>query len=158
MPPRKHPKHESAAAEPAVGGRTGPDTSSDGEPGRHEAATPDSTATLDSTATPEIRTHRLVICGSDGEERAVVEVVDGQVALRMATGPSPTEPGDGRRLGGSVVVFACPGSAGFGPMAGLQIWAEGNIVASFDAWSDSQGTWDAEVHTPGLRPVDRPAR
>lgn len=88
----------------------------------------------------------------------MVEVVNGQVELRMATGPSSTEPGGGRQLGGSVVVFACPGSAKLGPMAGLQIWAEGNIVASFDAWSDNQGIWDAAVHTPGLRPIGRPAR
>jgi len=96
--------------------------------------------------TVEVRTQSVVLCGPAGDPRAVAEVVDEQVELRLELTSQP-EVGAPR---GSLVLFACPGSGGLGPLAGLQIWAGGTVVASFEAWSDGEGGWNAAVHPAPL--------
>lgn len=99
----------------------------------------------------EVRTHRLVLCGNDASERAVIEVVDGQVSLRLAAGPVPAGSGNRHSSEASLVLFAAPGSGGIGPLAGMQVWANGTVVASFEAWSDSPGCWESSVCATSLR-------
>jgi hypothetical protein len=123
--------------------RTGPD-----EDRRQPAGSPTPV-----TAIPEVRTRRLVVCDEDDRERIVAEVRNGQAQVRLSfVGPAP--PAGPTAVGGgapsaSVVVFACPADGELGPLAGLQVWADGDVVAAIEAWRDGGGPWRAAVHPPG---------
>lgn len=127
--------------------RTGP-----GGGGRQPSGGRETGAPLD-----EIRTRRLVVCDDEGRERIVAEVRNGQAQLRLSfVGPSlpprRTAHTDGAPRA-SVVVFACPADGDLGPLAGLQVWADGDVVAAVEAWRDAGGPWRAAVHpSDGGRP------
>lgn len=93
------------------------------------------------------------MCDDDGRERIVAEVRNGQAQVRLSfIGPAPPAgPAvTGRGVpSASVVVFACPADGDLGPLAGLQVWADGDVVAALEAWRDGSGPWQAAVHPPG---------
>ena len=116
----------------------------------------------------EVRTRRLVVCDEAGDERIVADVDGGHAQvcvvaghLRHATGPRRLEgsppavlPGPGR--GGAqadgtpptteVVMFAAPGHTGMGPLAGVQIWAEGVVIATIEVGADGLGGWQGVIY------------
>lgn len=105
------------------------------------------------SAVDEVRTRRLVVCDDQGHERIVAEVRNGQAQLRLSfVGPSPEVQRDGPSTvpRATVLVFACPADGDLGPLAGLQVWADGDVVAAVEAWRDGSGPWRAAVHpAPG---------
>lgn len=109
-----------------------------------------------------VRTRRLAVCDDSGRECIVAEVVDGQAQLRLSFVDSRTP---SRRTGvwaatpradvhsASVLVFACPASQDLGPLAGMQVWADGDAVAAIEAWADTPGQWRSAVHVVGPPPA-----
>lgn len=105
-----------------------------------------------STFGAEVRTQRLAVCDPDGHERIVAEVGSGQAQLRLSFvargGPGQGLPSHRSPAAttASVVVFACPAQDDLGPLAGLQVWADGDVVAALEAWQDPTGPWRSVVH------------
>ncbi len=118
----------------------------------------------------EVRTRRLVVCDPWGEEVIVADATAGYAQVRvraphavprggeepMGAASAPAPPAgdaDGRAVGAApvveVVVFAAPGQHGLGPLAGLQIWARGSVVAAFEVGDDGLSGWQAAVVPPG---------
>ncbi|MGH9089352.1 MAG: hypothetical protein ACRDYZ_14790 [Acidimicrobiales bacterium] len=100
-------------------------------------------------ATPdEVVTRRLRIVDEQGAPRMVAEVVGGTVELRLEVpGAEP-----GRRS--AVVLHASRAPDGsdeapLTPLLGLQLWADGDVVAELDAWSDDDGRWRPHLHLSG---------
>lgn len=104
----------------------------------------------------EVRTRRLAVCDADGRERIVADVVDGQAHLRLAfVDDRQAAVTDGAASTAAVLVFACPAHDDLGPLAGVQVWAEGDVVAAVEAWQDGTGPWRSALHTsdrPGPGP------
>ncbi|HVX23207.1 MAG TPA: hypothetical protein VHB02_17835 [Acidimicrobiales bacterium] len=90
----------------------------------------------------EVRTRRLVIVDQDGTERIVAEVVKSIAEVRVALPEI-----DGHT--GSAQLYAAEhdGQGGFGPMIGLQIWADGNVRAGLDVWPEGWG-WKSALYQP----------
>jgi len=59
------------------------------------------------------------------------------------TAPTP-RPARARGLP-TVIVFACPGRDGLGPLAGLQVWGNGDVAAALEAWHDGCEPWQATL-------------
>lgn len=91
---------------------------------------------------------RLVVVDERGAPRLVAEVVGGTVELRLEVpGGAP-----GRRS--AVVLHASRspdggGEAPLAPLLGLQLWADGDVVAELDAWPDDDGRWRPHLHLDG---------
>lgn len=108
----------------------------------------------------EVRTRRLAVCDGNGQERIVAEVLAGQAQLRLsfvgpAVGPAPTAGAAVPPVPttASVLVFACPPHEDLGPLAGVQVWADGDAVAAVEAWQDGTGAWRSAAHlTDGVDP------
>lgn len=114
------------------------------------ATAPDRLATLEATVASlaaEVRTRRLTVCDDSGRERIVAEVAGGQAQLRLTfVGPRTPGPNGVPTTTAAVLVFACPAHDDLGPLAGLQVWADGDVVAAVEAWADAPGRWRAALH------------
>ncbi len=116
----------------------------------------------------EVRTRRLVVCDDAGDERIVADVAGGHAQVCVVAGhlrhaTTPRSPGasppavlpgpecgcvqaDGTPPTTEVVMFAAPGHTGMGPLAGVQIWAEGAVIATIEVGADGVGGWHGVVH------------
>ena len=43
-------------------------------------------------------------------------------------------------------MFAAPGHTGMGPLAGVQIWAEGVVIATIEVGADGLGGWQGVIY------------
>ena len=88
----------------------------------------------------ELVCRRLVLVDAVGTPRLVAEVAGDTVELRLQVPGTPP----GRRA--AVVLHASRSPA---PLLGLQLWADGDVVAELDAWPGDDGRWHPSLHLPG---------
>jgi hypothetical protein len=106
----------------------------------------------------EVRSRRLIVIDEQGHERVVAEVAHGQAELRVQLPPeSPPSPDNGTRSPGTALIFACPDSEDLGAGLGVQLWAGGDILGEFDAWSDGR-LWSVTLHIEKPREEDATER
>lgn len=86
---------------------------------------------------------RVVVVDEHGRPRLVAETAGDTIELRLEV------PGGaaGRR---SAVVLHASGTPGTGgpdaPLLGLQLWADGEVLAELDAWPGADGRWRPHLH------------
>jgi hypothetical protein len=92
----------------------------------------------------EIRTERLVVEDDEGRPRVVAEVVGGVTELRLDV-PGCVHGGGSTAL----LLFATEGHEDIGDPAGMgvQLWVDGNEVATYAAWK-SGSRWETDVRLP----------
>ncbi|MDA8292069.1 MAG: hypothetical protein M0Z33_10395 [Actinomycetota bacterium] len=96
----------------------------------------------------ELRTRRLAVVDSDGDERVVAEVVDGHAEVRLSV------PGAPRGQASSVLLFATPRGGELGTGVGIQLWGDGDAVLELCAW-DVDGRWRVELRRQRPREARR---
>lgn len=95
-------------------------------------------------AVPEVVARRLTVVDGQGRPRLVAEVAGDTVELRLEVpGGAP-----GRRSAVVLHASAAPdlASPSPAPLLGLQLWADGDVVAELDAWPGDDGRWRPHLH------------
>jgi len=85
----------------------------------------------------ELRTGRLVVQDKEGRPQVVAEIVGGVTEFRIDVPGSPS--GEGAAL----LLFATDGQDDTGSEAGvgIQLWIEGDEIATYSAWRNARGEW-----------------
>ena len=95
----------------------------------------------------EVVCRRLVLVDADGVPRLVAEVAGDTAELRLEVPGAPP----GRRA--AVVLHASRSPV---PLLGVQLWADGEVLAELDAWPGGDGVvggggWHPGLHLEGGR-------
>jgi hypothetical protein len=90
----------------------------------------------------EVRTGRLVVQDEEGRTRVVGEIVGGVTEFRLDVPGSPS--GEGAAL----LLFATDGQDDTGAEAGvgIQLWIEGDEIATYSAWRNARGEWRTDLY------------
>lgn len=90
-----------------------------------------------------VRTRRVEVVDAAGRPCLVAEAGAGAVELRLVSSDGPGHEDS------AVVVYASTAGAGPGRAVGIQLWADGDVVAELEAWPGEDGRWRPRLRIEG---------